>query len=263
MVDLTEASAKRNSLFSNINWSLEYDSLRAAAKRSNNEVVVSSTDLVFGQAAKEFPVRSPLMFSGLLLAVAAGIVVLYPVVVGITRVGRYSRARVTGHFSSVKRRDLFERIFGWLLFTMIVVAAFETFPLLTAVFHAFRQTGVAIAGPALAIFAIGIIVANQMLPRMGNSAKTIGMSIVSLLGLALPLLVILFVIEFLVYLDTSWLVEGQRLEYLIYGMMALPGVFIAFLVFTWLLGIRSLRLRGHMQFAVLLTMLGLILVGIR
>jgi len=224
-------------------------SIRGTDTGNGGFVEISRTDLLNGEGQKELTSRSTLHFSAYMLGFATFCILMYPVVMRMTRVRRYKRALRTGHLSSVKRRDKFERVFGFLLFMIIVVAAFESFPRLSVWFNYLRQGEVAIAIPTLASMVAGLVAANQVLPMLGGLAKKIAVFVVGLLGLMIPLIVILFVVEFLVYTDKNAISNDNWDLYFIIALVALPILFAILLFATWTIGLRSFRLRGHLQLA--------------
>ncbi len=263
LLDLSDSSINDDSQFSEIAWNLDEDWLVATVISSGEMIEVDRRELQLGDVQRDFRVRAPLLFSSLLLAAAGVIVIAYPIVIRMSRVRRYKKALRTGHFSSVKRRDLYERLFGGLLLFMILVAFFETFPLLTALFHSVRQGDVAVAVPTIASM-VGLIVgANQVLPRLGGWVKSLGIFLVGILGIAIPLLVILFVVEFLVYTDKQALLANEWFWYVRPALMVLPSIFAFLLFMSWVIGLRSFRLRGHLQLIALFSLMILIVFGVR
>ncbi|WP_200898758.1 patatin-like phospholipase family protein [Candidatus Rhodobacter oscarellae] len=225
-------------------------------RRDGETVVITPELLAEGDTVLNFPRRLPLPFSGYLLLAAAGIVIFYPIFVRMSRVRRYRSARRTGHFSSVKGRDSYEQFFGKLLLFMIVAALVEAFPLLTSLFHAYQEGEVALAVPTIAAMGAGIVAANQILPTLGGWAKQIGIFLVGLLGLAIPLLVVLFVVEFLVYTDKTELAISAWEDWIYYGLLVPPALFTFLLSVTFFIGIGSFRLRGYVQITTLLVLMG-------
>jgi hypothetical protein len=117
-----------------------------------------------------------------------------------------------GSDSSVKSRDKFERTFGFALLLIAAVALFEALPFLVEKFHHFRWISAntnwnTIFASAASISVAVIAGASRLLSVLGGAKKKVAMLLIGLMGLITPLLVILYVTEFLVYQEAyrGWL----------------------------------------------------------
>lgn len=154
-----------------------------------------------------------------------------------------------GSDSSVNRRDKFERIFGFLILFIFAFALFEVLPVLVDKFHQFR------ASPKLnwnAIFAsmAGVSVAvlggaSKLLSVLGGAKKKLAMLLIGLLGLLVPLLVILYVTEFLIYHAPPQGLFGNL-------HLVLPIGFIVLIVIGMLVGKRSFESSEKARLSMLL-----------
>ncbi len=247
--------------FDRLKWTLGEGKVVATDLHSGDSVAATVT-LLRDKQRIELKLRNPTRFTIWALGAAALLIVAFPVGVRMSRVRRYREALRTGHLSSIGRRDLFERRFGSLLLAVIAVAAFENFPRLSSAFHALREGEVAIAVPTLAGMLGGLVAANRVLPSLGGWAKKIGVLAVGLLGLLLPLVLILFVVEFLVYTDKS---DFGRLNYDLYitlGLVALPLVFAVLLFVTLIIGWRSFKWSGVVKLLGLILLMLVLIVGV-
>jgi hypothetical protein len=195
---------------------------------------------------------TPFLVTPMVLALAVAWVLLFPVVSRLSRIVGYKKTLETGTSSSVKKRDLFERSFGGLLLTILAVALIESLPLLVHSFHQLRvgelgwQTFPTVAGAAGVLAA-----ANKLLPLLGGWMKKLAIVFVGALGLLVPLVVVLFVTEFLVYADAY---EGP----LIFALFLLPLLIALGIIVAMILGIRSFKGRGFGRLFLLLAgMIGL------
>jgi len=134
-------------------------------------------------------------------------VVLFPFGASLLRIRTFRRSLGTGTDSSVKLRDHWERRFGALLLLIVAVAAFEALPVFLDRFHfwayerGFRWPELASAmGVVLAVYSG----ADKLLSFLGGAAKKIALVAIGALGLLMPLLIVLFVADFLVFTRPSF-----------------------------------------------------------
>lgn len=201
---------------------------------------------------------TPFLVTPIVLALAAVVVLFFPIVARLLKVVGYKKTLETGSYSSVKlryfferlfgssvkRRDLFERLFGGLLLAILAVVLVESFPLLVHFFHQLRGGDVGWAFPSVA-GAVGVLVAaNKLLPLLGGRMRKLAVLFVGALGLLIPLLVILFVVEFIVY-------AGEYTGILKGVLFSLSGVFALGVSLTMILGFRSFGLKGYRKLLLL------------
>ncbi len=131
-----------------------------------------------------------------------------------------------GSDSSVEARDRSERWFGLALLLILLAATFETLPVLVDQFHHFRVSPdmnwdaifASMAGVSIAVMGA----ASKLLSVLSGLKKKIGMLLIGTLGILAPLLVLLYVTEFLVY--TPSIDSDGWLPIVIF---VIPAIFIA------------------------------------
>ena len=201
------------------------------------------------------PAPTPFLLTPMVLALAAFWVLSSPIVTRLYKVVRHNKAVRTGRSSSVKTRDLFERLFGALLVATFAAILIDAFPLLMHFFHQIRGGDVGWTFPTVAS-AVGILVAaKKFLPLLGGLTRKLAMIVVGALGLLLPLLVILFVVEFLVY-------APSRLEFLDGLLLLIPVLMVVGVLVAIALGIRALDWKGFLKLCLLLVELGGLIVAV-
>mgnify|MGYP006102084705 FL=1 len=140
---------------------------------------------------------------------------------------------------SVNLRDKFERLFGVALLVVLAFVLFEALPILVDQFHQFMVS------PSLnwnEVFAsmVGVSVvvlggASKLISLFGGATKKLVTILIGLLGILMPLLVILYVTEFLVYAEPKeWL---NYLNYLV------PTVFLVLIGLVAFVGVRNKSLK--------------------
>ena len=116
----------------------------------------------------------------------------------------YKRSRETGSESSIKARDRYERSFGVVLLLIFAAAVLESLPWMVELLHKMRhqeqfgfgwQGGLATVASVLALLSG----ADKLLSVLSGVKKQLAMVLIGLLGLLAPLVVILYVTDFLVY----------------------------------------------------------------
>ena len=177
----------------------------------------------------------------------------FPLVIRLFKVRQHRQSIDSGIESSVKQRDRYERSFGAALLIVAGVAAVEAAPLAIHVFHDLRLGGWrdVVAGVAAASSAWIVSVAGQILDRLGAARKVLAMWTIGLIGGLLPLLVVLYVAEDLVYPEDG-IIEPQ------WGLLL--GIVAALAGGTLVAFVASVRRVGVGQSWFVLSLLGLVLV---
>ncbi len=183
---------------------------------------------------------TPFLLTPLVLAIFAAWILAFPIVARLSKVFGYKKALETGSASSVKIRDRFERTFGGLLLALVAVFLIESLPLLVHFFHQLRVGDSGWTIPTGA-GAVGVVVAaSKLLPLLGGWIRKLAMVIVGALGLLIPLLVILFVVEFLVYAD-------QYTGSLIGWLFLLPVLIVFLIIVAMVVGFGKFKRQGYLR----------------
>jgi len=162
---------------------------------------------------------------------------LSPVWVLLVEIGGYKKSIArAGSNSSVNIRDKFERRFGVALLVVLAFALFETLPILVGKFHQFLVSPeidwnpifASVAGVAVAVLGG----ASKLLSVLGGAKKKLAILLIGLLAVLVPLLVILYVTEFVVYHDA----RHGLLKILVY---LVPSGFLILFGLTTFVGLRS------------------------
>lgn len=186
------------------------------------------------------------------LALALGWVLLFPLVTLLFRITRHRRSLATGTDSSVKLRDRYERSFGTVLAALVGAAAFEALPYFLDRFHFWaheRGIGWPDLAAALAAATVAYSVSDKVLSLLGGVARKVALVAIGAIGLVVPLLVVLFVADFLVFADlANWDVTLP----LLLAIAALPlGILVGLA-----LGVLSRAFAGRDLVKVCLLLLG-------
>jgi hypothetical protein len=180
----------------------------------------------------------PFLLTPVVSILAAGWVLLFPIVMVLTKIAVQKQSLVTGRNSTIRWRDRYERSFGAALLLVIAVALFELLPLLVYEYHRLRQLlGAGTQGKELFATATAILVAlsgaPKLLAMLGGVRQKLAIAAVAIVGLAVPLMVIVIVSDFLVYvpvpLGQIWLV--------VYLFLMTPGVYSAVILAAILVGL--------------------------
>lgn len=172
----------------------------------------------------DFTWHSAYRLAPLALGFAVLMFLSYPAVIRVFKVLQSKVSATTGSESSVESRNAYERFFAWLLLLVAVAAAIETLPILLHWFHLAGEkaeglrgivAGVAGGASMIALSAIG-----KLMARFKGLQKKLIMWAVGLLGLVLPLLLILFVAEILIYEPQPVMVHAD--DWLVWALAALP-----------------------------------------
>lgn len=145
---------------------------------------------------KQFQITFIVLIAGIIA------VVLFPLLTPLYRIIRHRKRIETGSDSSVWLRDKFERFFGFIFLLIMAFVAFESITYFLDYFHKFVHGDVlgwphfaSIGGVAVAVFTA----ADKLMNVLGGVAQKIAILAVGALGLLVPLLVVLFVSDFLVF----------------------------------------------------------------
>jgi hypothetical protein len=175
---------------------------------------------------------------------------LFPMVIRLFKVITHKQSLETGNESSVKLRDKYERTFGAILLAAIAVALIEVLPLLVHYFHhipgrelGFREVAAALlcsssvaamssAGPILSAISKATSVGKLMRPTI--------IALLGLLGLLVPLFVVLYVTEYLVY-------EKDTETFTLYwwSIAIVPTVLVLGILLALILGIVKKALQDY------------------
>jgi hypothetical protein len=189
------------------------------------------------QAQARLRTKPPFLLTPIVAAATLLYFFLFPILIRLFKVYWQDKSLETGTDSNVKLRDKFERSFAYFLLAILAVAAVESLPLLTHHFHQWRGNGWRdMAGATLGGSAImALSGAGKLLSILGPLKRRIAIAAAGVLGLVLPLLVVLYVTEFLVY-PTA----GTAPSWLGWVVVIIPGLLalglLAALVFVWARG---------------------------
>ncbi len=128
-------------------------------------------------------------------------VLVFPVMIRVFKVFSHGKLVATGEESSVEQRSQVELAFGFALIAIGVSAALEAMPILIHYFHRLQEVGLrgayagAVSGGALG----AITVVSRVLSKLGGLKQKLLLTAVGLLGLVIPLVILLYVTEGLVY----------------------------------------------------------------
>ncbi len=176
--------------------------------------------------------KGPYYLTPWVAALALFYYLLFPIVTRLFKVASHKKSLETGSGSSVRLRDSYERSFGGLLIAVLGMAVLETIPLLLHLFHAAREDpwrGV-VASIAGGSSVVALSSAGKLLSIFGDKASLIKrklvMALIGLVGLLLPLLIVLYASEFIVYKGDGFEVPWAKLH-IVPALLAL-GVLVAF-----------------------------------
>ncbi len=155
---------------------------------------------------KEWARIAPIVLTKWVLVVGLVWVLVFPILIKLFKVVAHQTAVRSGSDSSVKLRDLYERSFGAVLLGLIVALLIDVLPLIVHWFHSLRDLGYrgAAAGLAGGSSVLGLAGAGKLLSFLdqGKQAalkKALAQVFIGLLGILLPLVVVFYVAETLVY----------------------------------------------------------------
>ncbi|MEM7427593.1 MAG: hypothetical protein AAF441_15980, partial [Pseudomonadota bacterium] len=146
-------------------------------------------------------------------------VLTFPLVTRLWRIWSHRKALKSGGSSTVKFRDKYELSFGYALLAIALVFAFELLPVLGHEFHKMKIVGLwGFTVEKRGLLAVGVVVVLVFLLSFSNVLsgaqgirRTLILSLIGFIGLLVPLIFALYILEFVVY--------GQK--YPGYGFLAL------------------------------------------
>jgi len=188
----------------------------------------------------------PFLLTPAIALLALAWFLLFPIVTRLFKVIAYKKSLREGGESSVKMRDLYERSFAAALLVIAGFAVVEIIPWLLNYFHAIaagslREWMAALSGGAsMAAMAS----AGRLLALLGEARKTLVLWVVGLVGAILPLLLVLYLAEWLIWDSASFqlrwwmlallpLLLGVGLTFAFVGSLLIMG----FKRSRWLLGL--------------------------
>ena len=170
----------------------------AAQARQRAQAATAAADA----AAAAAPRLSRLFFFALILiGILLLLILAFPAFIRVYKAYKHRDVVECGEESTVESRGLLEIVFAIVLVAAVVVALLEALPLLIRWFHRIESGGLrglyasATGGGALAVIAA----AGKALSGLGGLKQKIALFLVGLLGLAIPLLIALYVADDLIY----------------------------------------------------------------
>ncbi len=146
--------------------------------------------------------ENPFLITKVALVATAAWIVLFVTLGPVFKIKQYRRSVAYGSESSIGMRDIYERSFSLLLITILAIAVFEALPSVVEWLRDLRlegklgwQGGVAAVGTIMAVLSR----ANTLLSGLAGMKKKLAMALIGVLGILAPLLVVLFVADFLLY----------------------------------------------------------------
>ena len=192
----------------------------------------------------------PFRYSVISLFIGVVIVLSFPLLTPLFKIVRHRAQLRTGSDSSVKARDRYERVFGGILILILAAVGFESLSFFLDNFHqlvANREFGGKQFASIVAVAAVILTNADKVLSVLAGVAQKIAIIVIGVIGLLVPLLVVLFISDFLVFSPPS-------LEWSIW-------VFWALSVLSWLISI-GLALGVFFGFTAMDTLKAFMLLGL-
>jgi hypothetical protein len=194
--------------------------------------------------------KAPFLFTPWVGVIALVWYLLFPMVIRLFKVITHKQSLETGNESSVKLRDKYERTFGAVLLAAIAVALIEVLPLLVHYFHHLpgRQLGVRevvaalLCGSSVAAMsgAGTVLSALNKTAWVGKLMRPAIIALIGLLGLLLPLLVVLYVTEYLVYKY-----ETETFTLYWWSIAIVPAVLMIGILLALILGVMKQALKDY------------------
>jgi hypothetical protein len=194
--------------------------------------------------------KAPFLFAPWAGVMALVWYLLFPMVIRLFKVITHKQSLETGNESSVKLRDKYERTFGAVLLAAIAVALVEVLPLLVHYFHhlpgrrfGFREVAAALLGSSSVAAMSGagtILAALRKTPQVGKLVRSVIMALLGLLGFLLPLFVVLYVTEYLVYKN-----ETETFTLYWWSIAIVPAVLVLGILLALILGIVKQALKDY------------------
>lgn len=191
-------------------------------------------------------------------------VLFWPVLCALANIVVYKRTLDYGSGSSVKERDFYERTFGLWLLLILCVFGLESFPFILSTFHellsndtlpvevpvlaqntlspsdanmnliqAVHNAPSGGLSPWLGGFSLGSVIAlaaasNKLLSAMGGFKKKLLIGVLALLGLLVPSIAVLFVVDYLIYGDApkQIILIGMNIVMFIGSVLVLAALII-------------------------------------
>jgi len=183
--------------------------------------------------------KPPFLLTPFATMVAAAWILLFPVVMVLVRIAVQKTSLANSGDKSIGWRDLYERTFGAALLAVVAVAFFEVLPVLVHSFHRLRGYAgnglhpkelLAAATTTLAALSGG----PALLRKLGGTPQKLAMAAMALLGLAVPILIIVIVSDFLVYVSVP---PSHFGDWVVYLFLVTPAVYAAIILIAILIGL--------------------------
>ena len=136
------------------------------------------------------------------LAICVATILLFPILAQLFKIYSYRRSLQTGSESSVKLRDASEKIFGRLLILIIAVALLESLPwILEFIREYLQKEKLGWQGGLSAVLATLAFLSGsgKYISNLGGAKKKLAMGSIGVLGILLPVIVILYATDYLLY----------------------------------------------------------------
>lgn len=191
-----------------------------------------------------------ILLTPLVLALAVGWVLLFPVATMLSKIAGYKKSLASGSDSSVESRDRYERSFAIALLLVLGAAVFELLPHLVDWYH--RLIGkhlpwreyLALAATAIA----SLSAAPKLLSVLSGRWQMVAVAVIAVGSVIAPLALIVVVAEYLVFQGNATpggdLLTGlfngiAHLEHLLILLLVTPAVFIVGILFAMATGYRN------------------------
>lgn len=173
----------------------------------------------------EFP--PPFAATNTLLVLFVISIVAFAAGTPLLRIGRYRKTRATGSVSTVKERDLYERTFGVFIVAIVGFAAAESLPSMLLIYR--EQLGFPTYATVGAAATVTLAAYPKILSMLGvGVVRKIALIVIGGLGILVPLLFGLFVLDFLIYSESVDLTIYNRLASVPFPILILIAIGIGF-----------------------------------
>lgn len=176
--------------------------------------------------------RPPFLLTPWVAMLSLAWFLLFPMVIRLFKVVTHKQSLATGNESSVKLRDRYERSFGGALLIVLVFALIELIPLIVHLFHASHKLGpklregISMLAGCSSVLAMSS--AGALMARLGKTMRAVAVVLISMLGIVLPLLVILYVTEYLVYCKAGCQVDWRYMA--VVPVLLAAGILLVFIL---------------------------------